>query len=222
MAATQENIDNFIVSIRDSVSVFANKVAKKEMLGFLDLFYFRQKLSILTVYLEIVEKYFSGMYSNLITGFINGSGANWQYTTFSSTSTTINSAIQTETDARSLAWSTNFFNITEGEEIVVEFTHTQNSGERPVVYLASFPIGTTSSNTEQVEEGHNIIKLVATKTEAVKLLLVENSLPTDFSTSEIFVYRISTDNNFFTVEEIKEIILRINLLLDTNYTIDDL
>lgn len=59
MAATQQDISDFITSVRDSLSVFVNKVAKKEILGHTDLFCQRQKTQIATVYLEILEKFFS-------------------------------------------------------------------------------------------------------------------------------------------------------------------
>ena len=58
MAATQENINNFITSVRDAISIFVNKIAKQEILGHTDMFCGRQKMEIAESYLEIIEKYF--------------------------------------------------------------------------------------------------------------------------------------------------------------------
>jgi hypothetical protein len=58
MAATQEDINNYITGIRDGFSILAGKAAKKEILGHTDMFCSRQKITIVGDYLEIIEKFF--------------------------------------------------------------------------------------------------------------------------------------------------------------------
>lgn len=59
MGATSTDISNYIVSIRDAHALFSDKVAKKEMLGHTDVFCSRQKLCLLGIFVEIIERYFS-------------------------------------------------------------------------------------------------------------------------------------------------------------------
>ena len=58
MAATQQDINDYITSIRDAFSILANKAAKKEIIGHTDVFCPRQKVTIVGDYLEIIEKFF--------------------------------------------------------------------------------------------------------------------------------------------------------------------
>jgi len=56
MAATQQDINNYITSIRDAFSILANKAAKKEIIGHTDVFCPRQKVTIVGDYLEEEQK----------------------------------------------------------------------------------------------------------------------------------------------------------------------
>ena len=58
MAATQVQIDSYIASIRFAHSSFANKVAKREMLGHTDVYCTRIKLALLSYYVRLLEDYF--------------------------------------------------------------------------------------------------------------------------------------------------------------------
>lgn len=59
MAATQQEIDNYLQSARYAVSDYSALVSRKEMLGHTDTFCDRLKLILVTDYLEILEDYFA-------------------------------------------------------------------------------------------------------------------------------------------------------------------
>jgi len=59
MGATPQEINNYLQAVRYAVSNFSAKVANKELLGHTDIFCDRQRIILLTSFLEILESYFS-------------------------------------------------------------------------------------------------------------------------------------------------------------------
>lgn len=72
MAATPTQVRNFIASARVAVSDFVDKECRKERLGHKDMFCERQKVILVTAYLEIITKYFEPF---LLKGVEDGSYA---------------------------------------------------------------------------------------------------------------------------------------------------
>lgn len=59
MAATLTQVNNYISYIRDGISTFSDKVMIKEQLGHTDLFCQRQKIMLLSGYLDCIVDYFN-------------------------------------------------------------------------------------------------------------------------------------------------------------------
>ena len=64
MAATLTDVNNYISYIRDGICDFTEKVQKKEHLGQTDLFCHRQKVMLLSAYLDIIVDYFDPFVSS--------------------------------------------------------------------------------------------------------------------------------------------------------------
>ena len=131
----------------------------------------------------------SDIYPNLIASWSN-QGAPLAYDTLTTSGTTISSAITDGSDY-SYARSSIFTNVRKGEQIVIRFNHTQNSGTVPFTYLIDYAIGITAkSNTANIAAGVNTITLTATAAMAQCQVVIGNTAAAaNWTTSEIFVYR---------------------------------
>jgi hypothetical protein len=59
MAATLAEVNNYISSIRVGIADYTEKVCKKERLGHTDMFCNRQKVILLSAYLDCIVDYFN-------------------------------------------------------------------------------------------------------------------------------------------------------------------
>jgi hypothetical protein len=119
---------------------------------------------------------------NLITAL-----SNIDYETFTSVGTAITSAINTDLNGISL--SSNVFTVTNGEDIVVMFFLTLNSGTAPTVLIVNSDWSLQDS--EVAVDGLNVITLTAGWDGNTTLRFFNDATTTNFATSKIFVYRKS-------------------------------
>lgn len=124
------------------------------------------------------------IYPNLITGW--PAQASTTYETFTSSGTAITSAI--ETGAAGVANSINGFNVLLGESIRVIFFHTQTANQAPTLRLYDMGFG-DASNLHTVTPGLNDVLLTSTRPTGTLYLVISNTAPSTFTTSEILVMR---------------------------------
>lgn len=128
------------------------------------------------------------VYPNLINELINGA-----YETFTSSGTSIISAI--ETGASGVATSTlNSFSVIKDESITFLCYLSLNSGELPYIsiragYVTGVTYGDYVSNIVQLSEGLNEITLTITDTRNDAYLYIYNTGASNFTTSDIFLMR---------------------------------
>jgi len=144
-----------------------------------------------TYYLKIADgvnewysEWFSleDVYENLLTTWSSDS-----YDTFVDSGTKILSAVTAAGDA---GYSSTLGSVANDEEITAVLFLTLNSGELPTIRLSD--ADGTASNIESLAEGLNAITLTATKATTVNFQ-VRNTAASNFSTSEILVFRGSSD-----------------------------
>lgn len=119
--------------------------------------------------------------SNLISSWINN--ITHPYETFTTEGNKIKTAINTAGYAYTESDS---FSITKGEEFTIVFFLDLNSGQLPEFRLHRY--GADMSNAVASVNGANSITLIATET-GIGELLIGSILTTNYSTSEITIYR---------------------------------
>jgi hypothetical protein len=119
------------------------------------------------------------VYENLIEGW-----ANFNYDTFTTTGTVINSAIRAAGNAT--AYSSNTFPVTKGESYTYIFYFNRTSGSYPTLQL--YDMGTIS-NIANVVDGLNFASLTATASSDSAYLLISNATPANWAMTEVKLIR---------------------------------
>ena len=118
----------------------------------------------------------------LLTGWTNGT-----YDTFSTTGTTITSAIQ---DSGASYAVSNGIDITD-EDVVKILTYvTYTSGEYPTFTLKASAGGAAVSNAVQTGNGASLMTLTATATDSTSVLEITNTGATSFAIGLTYVFKV--------------------------------
>jgi len=145
------------------------------------------------------------VYPNLIATWYNSGGS--PYETFTSTGVQITSAIETGADGR--AYSTEIFELINGESVRIIFFLTLNAGALPRLELYNTDTDSYYTETEVTIVGLNDITFTSTRDGNYRIRF-RSSAAANFSTSDVLAMREYSEKyltiNFFNVCDLGDIL----------------
>lgn len=124
----------------------------------------------------------TGTFAQLITAWTDG-----DYDTFTTTGTTITSAI----NAASTAYAnSNAIDLTDEDVIKVLTFLTLTSGEAPYIEFVAAAGGAAVSNQVQLSAGVNMVTLTATATDATSYLEITNTGASNYALGSTYIFKV--------------------------------